>query len=211
MAFLEWDKSVTINQSKISLRTKARQQRAAIEPKVKATAGGRLGEIFNRHVQLKPNDIVAGYAATGSEIDCFPLLSSLHEAGVTCALPVIMDPVSPLIFCRWWPTCPMVAGAYGIMVPQDHNDILLPTVLLAPMLAFDVTGHRLGYGGGYYDRTIEFLRHHWISNGLGAPGSGALKVIGVAFEAQRVDNVPHAVYDQRLDAVVTEAGLYDFG
>lgn len=194
---------MTVDQAKILLRAKARKRRAALAPEAAAAAGQHIADIFSRHIELGHEDILGGYAPTSSEIDCWPLLRMASARGCATALPVVTDPASPLTFFAWRPDAPLVTGAFGIRVPEDQTVPLVPTIILVPLLAFDLEGHRLGYGGGYYDRTIAFLRHHH--------GRGALTAIGVAFEAQGVDKVPHVLHDQRLDGVITEENFYDFG
>lgn len=193
---------MTIDQAKMSLRAEARKRRADMAPGVAATAGEQVAARFARHVDFGPGDILAGYWPASSETDCRPLMVSACERGSHCALPVVTDPASPLSFFAWRPGAFLSPGVFGIMVPQDQSLPLVPTIILVPLLAFDLEGHRLGYGGGYYDRTIEFLRHRH--------GRALLRAIGIAFEAQRVDNLPHAIHDQRLDGVITEANFYDF-
>jgi 5-formyltetrahydrofolate cyclo-ligase len=131
-----------------------------------------------------------------SEIDARPLLGKLAGEGWTTALPIVIAPRQPLEFRRWLPGEPTVLGKWDIPRPSEDAPLLQPDVLLVPLLAFDRRGYRLGYGGGFYDRTI--------------PGLRALKsvtTIGIAYAAQEIDDVPHDELDQPLDFIMTEKDL----
>lgn len=143
---------------------------------------------------------VSAFWPMGTEIDTRPLLASLQEAGHRTALPVVAAKASPLIFRNWSPGDALVDGGFGTSVPPVDCEEVLPDVLFVPLLAFDSSGYRLGYGGGFYDRTLEKLR---------ALKAGVL-AIGVAFSGQRVDTVARGPHDQPLDGVATEAGLMRF-
>jgi len=130
---------------------------------------------------------VSGYWPMRSELDIRPLLSLLADTGRDVALPVVLGPGQPLEFRRWRP---------GQAHPAPEAKRLEPDVLLVPLLAFDAGHHRLGYGAGFYDRTLAALRRH-----------KPILAIGVAYAAQRVEAVPRDAWDQALDLVLTEEGL----
>lgn len=132
----------------------------------------------------------------GAEIDMRPLLEDLHRAGHVTVLPVVVKRATPLAFRAWSPGDSLVDGGFGTSIPASGAAECAPDILFVPLLAFDDAGFRLGYGGGFYDRTIEKLR-----------GSGDPICVGVAFSAQRVDTVPRGPYDERLDWIATETGL----
>jgi len=132
---------------------------------------------------------LSGYMPMRTEIDCLPAMAA-HRGPV--GVPVIMGKGRPLQFRRWHPEVRMVTGAFGALIPET-GDWLEPEVLIVPLLAFDRAGYRLGYGGGFYDRTLEGLRRR-----------GPVVAIGFAFAAQEVDRVPIEDTDQRLDLIVTE-------
>lgn len=137
--------------------------------------------------------IVSGFFPYQSEIDTRPLLGKLAGDGWTTCLPIVIANGQPLQFRRWLPGEPTINGVWGIPRPPDTSPELEPDVLIIPMLAFDRTGYRLGYGGGFYDRTLEKLR--------------AIKkviAIGVAYSAQELDEVPHGLHDQPLNYIMTE-------
>lgn len=141
---------------------------------------------------------ISGYRPIRSEIDPTPLMQALHAAGHRLCVPVIDGPGLPLRFREWHPDAEMVEGEFGAEVPAT-GDWLEPDLLIAPLVAFDVWGHRLGYGGGFYDRTLARLR-----------AERRTRAIGLAYAAQEVEAIPHEPTDQRLDAVVTERGLIRF-
>jgi 5-formyltetrahydrofolate cyclo-ligase len=140
-----------------------------------------------------PGAVVAGFWPMGREIDIRPLLHALHERGHAIALPVTPKRGQPLQFRRWAPGDALVRGPMGTSQPAPAAERLTPDWLLVPLLAFDRAGRRLGYGGGYYDRTLAAL-----------PGATAL---GVAYACQELDEVPAGEDDARLHAIATEAGL----
>jgi len=147
-----------------------------------------------RGTLIPPGSVVAGFWPIQDEIDIRPLLAALHGRGHPLALPVTGRRGEALVFRAWTPGEPLLPGRFGTSHPA--GEVVTPDVLLIPLLAFDAEGHRLGYGGGFYDRTLALL-----------PGS--LR-IGCAFASQELDSVPQGPYDQTLHAVVTEAGLRRF-
>jgi 5-formyltetrahydrofolate cyclo-ligase len=140
-------------------------------------------------------DIISGFRPIRTEIDPTPLMEVLHAAGHRLCVPVIQGRGLALRFREWHPGTEMIEGAFGALVPAA-GAWLKPRLLITPLLAFDAEGWRLGYGGGFYDRTLERLRA--VRRTL---------AVGFAYSAQQVDAVPHEPTDQPLDAVVTELGL----
>lgn len=143
--------------------------------------------------------IIAGYRPIRTEIDPTPLMEALHHAGHRLVVPVIIGTGLPLSFREWWPGVAMAEGAFGAAVPVDTQE-LTPDLVLVPLVAFDPDGWRLGYGGGFYDRSLERLRAHKKT-----------LAIGLAYYAQRVATVPREPTDQPLDAIATERGLMPIG
>ena len=138
---------------------------------------------------------ISGYMPIHSEIDILPAMHALFERGYNISVPVIIAKATPLKFREWTPDVAMVDGPFGAKIPESgawHN----PDLLLCPMLAFDSTGQRLGYGGGFYDRSISELK-----------AEKPVQALGYAYSAQQVEAVPHEPTDQPLDGVVTEAGV----
>jgi 5-formyltetrahydrofolate cyclo-ligase len=136
--------------------------------------------------------VVAGYWPLPHEIDCLTLLHGLHARGHALCLPETTPPRSPLIFRAWEPGAKMIRGRYNTFHPLGAE--VNPDFILLPLLAFDRAGHRLGYGGGYYDRTLAALPYAFR--------------LGCGFAAQQVADLPHEATDLPLHAIATEAGLH---
>ncbi len=185
---------------KRTLRELARSKRRAAAAALGSEAGERLRESFLSALPLPPAQVVAGYWPLPEEIDVRPLMTNLHLSGHVLVLPVVVGRGQPLIFRRWRPSLALDAGVYGISVPSAEAPEATPGVLLVPLLAFDGEGRRLGYGAGYYDRTLATLRR-----------AGDILAIGAAYAAQRMDSLPEGASDQRLDWVVTEEGAIRTG
>ena len=143
---------------------------------------------------------VSAFHPFRSEIDTRPLLGRLAGEGWTTALPVVIGTGKPLLFRRWLPGEPLVKDAMDIEIPRLGSPEVEPDVLIIPLLAFDRKGYRLGYGGGFYDRTLAVLR-----------AKKKIIAIGAGYSAQEVENVPHESYDQKLDFVMTEKGIITCG
>jgi 5-formyltetrahydrofolate cyclo-ligase len=157
----------------------------------KPNAGENLKNHFLANIKLKKNAIIASYSAINSEIDTNALNLSIIELGYTLCLPVIEDEV--LIFKQWNGKDALVNGKYGIKTPEPTSPSLKPDYIIIPLYAFDENGHRLGYGGGYYDRTL--------------PLYDSIK-IGVGYEEQKVENIPVDEFDVRMDLIITDSKFY---
>lgn len=187
----------TIAAAKRDLRRSMRVWRDGLEPAVREAAAAAVASRLVRAVPLDAGARIAGYHTHRSELDVLPLLASLAAARHETALPAVVAPGRPLAFRRWQPGDAFVTNAHGIPEALPSAPPSLPTHLLVPLLAFDTLGFRLGYGGGYYDRTLAALR-----------GAGhRVTAIGVAYDGQRVAVVPRLPTDEALDLVVTEAGV----
>jgi len=137
---------------------------------------------------------IAGYMPIRTEIDPLPAMAALHGSGARIGVPVIAGAGQPLDFREWEPGCAMVEGPFKAMVPEA-GDWLTPDTLIVPLVGFDRALNRLGYGGGFYDRTLERLK-----------SAGPVEAIGYAFAAQELPAIPTEPTDQPLDALVTEQG-----
>jgi 5-formyltetrahydrofolate cyclo-ligase len=137
---------------------------------------------------------IAGYAPMRTEINPLPALAEAAAHGPV-GMPVIKAQATPLDFREWTPECAMIEGTFGAFVPATGNWIE-PEILIVPLVAYDRNGGRLGYGGGFYDRTLERLRKR-----------RATLAIGFAFAAQEAENLPLEPTDQPLDMIITEAGI----
>jgi len=147
---------------------------------------------------LAPGVIVSGFMTFGNEINPLPLMRKLAGKGARLALPVVAGRGKALVMREWTFGAPLSAGVWGIREPTPEAAEVEPDILLVPLLAFDRTGHRLGYGGGYYDRTIAELRER-----------KPIVALGVAYSAQEVPSVPVSPRDARLDLVLTEREVID--
>lgn len=174
---------------KADLRKVALARRAGCDPAL----GAALAAHVMRDALPPPGAIVAGFWPMGAEIDIRPLLRDLHGKGHRIALPVTPRRGNPLHFRQWHPGDALLPGPMGTSHPPESAAPLRPDWLLVPLLAFDRAGRRLGYGGGYYDRTLVAL-----------PGATAL---GVAYACQEVDEVPAGVEDAPMAAIATEGGV----
>ena len=141
--------------------------------------------------------IAAGYHALGAELNPWPVLRRLEAAGARIVLPAAPEPHAPLMFRAFAPNQPLSPDAAKIPSPTEEAEALTPDLVIAPLIAFDRQGYRLGQGGGYYDRTLAALR-----------ASGRLFVIGLAYAGQEVDQIPRDAHDQPLDAILTETGYH---
>jgi 5-formyltetrahydrofolate cyclo-ligase len=184
--------------SKSELRAEMLKARARLARDV-----GPIGEAIARHgmaqIPLPVGAAVAGYSPKTGEADPLALLEEIVERGFPAGLPVTPATPRALAFRRWVPGRALVLGRFGIMEPLATAAVFHPSILLVPLLAFDRTGHRLGYGAGYYDRTLEALR-----------AEKPILAIGIAYAGQEVDALEAEAHDQRLDWVVTEQGARAF-
>lgn len=175
--------------AKAAMRQAALAARAALDP---AGAAEALAAVVLRESPPAPGACIGGFWPMGDEIDIRPLLRALAEAGHRLALPVTPRRGLPLVFRPWRWGEPLLPGRFGTSVPGGEEAVA-PDLLLVPLLAFDRRGARLGYGGGYYDRTLALLP--------------SAHPIGVAYAAQEVGAVPTGPHDQPLPGIATEAGF----
>jgi 5-formyltetrahydrofolate cyclo-ligase len=188
----------SIDQQK-QLQRKEAKQRRALAYQGQTNAGLKACDIWCSQVDLPPNQIISIYWPLGDELDPLPLLTQLHALGHKMVLPVMLGAGKPLVFKRWQPGDQLQDAGFGTKEPLDDQQQLDPDVILAPLLAYDQQGYRLGYGGGFYDRTLDQLRQH-----------KKVQVFGLAFAEQEVDLVVRGEYDQALDGMVTPKALTRF-
>jgi 5-formyltetrahydrofolate cyclo-ligase len=180
--------------SKFLLRRAARARRAELARAVPDFAA-HIAKAIDR-LPLGPGSVVSGYRPVKDEADPSELMHAIAAKGHRLALPVVLEAGAALSFRLWSEGDPTIVNAFGIAEPAQSSETVEPTVILVPLLAFDSTGHRLGYGGGYYDRTLE---------------KSAATAIGIAYSGQEVKELPRERHDRPLDAVVTELGFRKFG
>lgn len=186
-----------LSEVKATARKRAFAARKAAFDASGAAAAEAAAAQFLAAVPVAPGATVGGYRPIRTEIDPTPLMRALHEAGARLSVPVIEAAGRPLSFRAWTPDTQMTEGAFGAEIPAS-GDHVTPELLITPLVAFDAAFFRLGYGGGFYDRTLEQLR-------AGRP-PGAVRAIGLAFAAQEIPETPREATDQQLDGVVTELG-----
>lgn len=168
-----------------------RRRRAAAEAMPDAPLRAR--DRFLAAVPRRVGVVISAFWPLPDEFDTRPLMHALHEAGHPIGLPVVQKRGLPLKFRCWTPGTVLVHGNFNVEIPGEDCAECRPEILLVPLLAFDRRGCRLGYGGGFYDRTLATLR-----------ATGATTAVGWAYAGQEIDAVPHDETDARLDWVVTE-------
>lgn len=171
----------------------------AVRSEASARAGASAGMLLAQHglgfLNPAPGAAVSAFCAIGDEIDPRPLMMRLAAEGHPLALPVMQGKGLPLVFRAWSDGDEMAVAKWEIAEPLASRAIIVPDILLVPLLAFDARGTRLGYGGGFYDRTLAQLR-----------AIKSITAVGIAYDEQRLDAVPHLNYDQPLDWVLTPSG-----
>lgn len=182
---------------KARLRKRALAARTAAS-KANRHAGQQLVDRFPDEIWPRVHQVVAGYAAIGDEIDPTPLLETFALEQARLALPSIIQKGEPLVFRSWALDQALTSGVFNVPEPDPSSPEVVPGLVLTPLVAFDLKGGRLGYGAGFYDRTLAKLERD------GKP----FQTVGLAFEAQRFAHIPTGAHDIALDWVVTEHSAY---
>lgn len=190
---------MNLAQQKQKLRNEARVARAGLMVAAPAAAHA-IAKNFLTSIPLQSNDVVATYIAAHDEIDPKELISALRRRGVAITLPRVAAKNAPLAFHLWRDGASPVKGAYELFEAAPDWPLATPDIVLVPLLAFDTDGYRLGYGGGYYDRSLRALRQ-----------TGNVTAIGLAYDGQQVTHLPRDATDERLDWIVTEKRSSRFG
>ena len=181
-------------------RSVAATRRAEAHASLQGSAPAALARLGLEFAALAPGFVVSGYHPHRGELNALPLLARLASEGFMTALPVITGRGERLAFRAWIPGDAIARGVWEIAMPDPAAEVVDPDALLVPMLAFDARGFRLGYGGGYYDRTLLDLRRR-----------KTVVAIGLAYAAQEMDSVPHGAHDAPLDYILTEKGYRTCG
>lgn len=185
---------------KTSLRRIALARRAELDAPTRERAAEAAADHAMTWLGEVEGEIVSVFSPIGQEIATEPLIRRLRAAGAQIALPIVVAPGKPLIFRLWEPGVELIAtagpGRMGILAPPESAPAVAPDVLIVPLAGFDARGHRLGYGAGFYDRTLSLLRR-----------AKRIEAIGYAFAVQQLPEVPDEPHDERLDAVATDAGI----
>jgi 5,10-methenyltetrahydrofolate synthetase len=179
-------------------RMRLRAERRALSVEARVAAGAALSvhlrDFFTARFGDMRERVFSAYWPIKGEADLRPLMADLHVAGVQIALPLVEEKHAPLVFRSWTPETRMVRGYWNIPVPPPEAKVMTPDVALAPLVGWDRGGYRLGYGGGYFDRTLARL-------------SPCPFVIGIGLQAAELATIYPQPHDIRLDAIVTEEGL----
>ena len=179
----------------VAVKAAARAAAFAARKAAFAQGQGQAAEILADFLAPFRGRTLAGYMPMRTEIDPLPAMAA-HQGPV--GVPVILGPSQALKFREWSPACAMEEGAFKAFIPVEGAWVA-PEVVIVPLLAFDARGYRLGYGGGFYDRTLEGLRARRLTI-----------AVGFAFDAQETPEVPIEETDQKLDFIVTENGVRAF-
>jgi len=180
---------------KKTLRAEALARRDALDPQWRIEASLAMAGCAEE-IDAGPDSVVSGFWPMRSEVDVRPLMFELRKKGARLVLPAIIDKTT-IVFRELVRGAELIDMGFGTAGPGPEAEELEPTLMLMPLAAFDDEGHRIGYGGGFYDRAIAKLRD-----------KGRMpRLIGIAFECQRVDAVPHEAHDIPLPAIITENGL----
>jgi 5-formyltetrahydrofolate cyclo-ligase len=185
---------MNIAAQKEALRNQALERRAALKGQVPDLSRA-LAHNFLTHVPIPPGAIVSAYFAIGDEADPSPLIEALRARGHRIVLPRVAGRGKSLDFHLYEEGAKLVPGGFGLSEPARDWPLLDPDVLAVPLLAFDPRGYRIGYGAGFYDRTLQRLR-----------ASRNIIAASYCFSVQKFSEVPYDENDQRLDWIVTEKG-----
>ena len=184
--------------SKAELRATALAAREALSETTRNKAAQTLAK-RGLPIEIARGTVVSGYSPIRSEIDPAPLMQKLATLGARLALPTVTSRGKSLIFRAWLPGDRLTLGMLGIPEPSPAAAEVVPDIMLVPLAAFDASGHRIGYGAGYYDYTFTHLRKH-----------KAIIGVGLAFAAQEIETIPALSHDVPLDYVLTEKRVFDF-
>ena len=186
-----------MSDEKSAIRTEALRHRQNLN--IDPDWSDQVANQFFDAVTLKPDSIVSVYYPREKELDTLPVAEQLWARGIACALPVIQDENPALRFSRWTREARLIEGAFQIPVPEQP-DYVDPDIVVVPLLAFDQRGHRLGYGKGYYDATLQELRQR-----------KSILAVGLAYAEQAcLFALPSEEHDQKLDLVITPQRIFDF-
>ncbi|MFZ1347219.1 MAG: 5-formyltetrahydrofolate cyclo-ligase [Tabrizicola sp.] len=179
-------------------RQRLRGERDAMSVADRASMGERIGAHLLRFLADRfgslEGRVFSGYWPIKGEPDLRPVLASLHRAGVSVALPLVEVKAAPLVFRRWTPETKMVRGDWNIPVPPPEAEAVVPEIALAPVMGWTEGAYRLGYGGGYFDRTLAALSPRPFT-------------IGIGLQAARLATIYPQPHDIRLEVILTEDGV----
>lgn len=183
---------------KKKLRAEALARRDALDAAWRVEASLEIAKATSG-IDVTPGIVVSGFWPMRSEVDIRPAMAALADKGARLCLPAILDKTT-IVFRELVRGGEMISMGFGTFGPGPEAEELEPDLMMVPLAAFDRRGHRIGYGGGYYDRAIARLRDKGKAN----------RIIGIAFECQRVEHVPDEPHDIQLSEILTEKGLLRF-
>ena len=189
----------TPKEQKRELRKQALARRDALETAWRVDASLAMAETLLANIEFEPGSVVSGFWPMRSEVDVRPLMFELAAKGARLCLPALLDKTT-MIFRELVREEPLIDMGFGTFGPGENAEVLDPSLMLVPLAAFDGRGHRIGYGAGYYDRAIERLRVKGMKP----------RLIGIAFDCQKVERVPDEPHDVVISELLTESGLYRF-
>ena len=181
--------------SKDELRATALEWRASLDKERREQAAQRLVVRALQAIDAKASDSIAGYWPIRSELDPRPLMHALQKKGHALALPVIEG--ETILFRKWSFNSSLEVGAFSTSEPCASSPEVKPNIILVPLVAFDTARNRLGYGKGYYDRALSRLR-----------ATMQVRMIGLAYEGQKLEHIPAESHDQGLDMIITDETIY---
>ncbi|MFT0859109.1 5-formyltetrahydrofolate cyclo-ligase [Ancylobacter sp. G4_0304] len=192
--------TTSVSLDKAALRAVALKRRAELDPAARDAAAARAAAHALCWLGDVSGEMIALFSPIGTEIATEPLAGLLRGAGARLALPVVVAASTPLLFREWReevPLAPSVGpGRLTIPAPPEGEKLVEPDVIVVPLAAFDARGNRIGYGAGYYDRTLAQIR-----------AARRIEALGYAFAVQELPTLPADVHDERLDAIATDAGI----
>jgi 5-formyltetrahydrofolate cyclo-ligase len=178
---------------KKTLRQQGRKAALAAQSEGGAAYDNRIADLFFSSQYFMPRSVISAFVPLRGEVACMAIIKKLGVMGHLTALPVVMDRDSPMVFREYALGDSTKPGVMGQQEPLPDAAALIPDVLLIPMLGFNRAGYRLGYGTGFYDRTLESLRKH-----------KPIKAIGMAYSTQEMPELAVETHDQPLDVLITE-------
>jgi 5,10-methenyltetrahydrofolate synthetase len=175
------------------VRARLIADRLAIDPVDRRQHSVKIARHLSHLIEPVSERTVSFYWPFRGEPDLRPLMQTVLESGGRCALPVVVEKKAPLVFRLWEPGCGLVPGVWNIPIPADGAEAS-PDVVIVPVVGFDCAGFRLGYGGGFFDRTLASFAHRPLA-------------IGVGYDAAAISTIYPLPHDVQMEAIVTESGI----
>ena len=191
---------MTLQEQKAAIRAEVLARRDGLAPDLRIEKSLQAAEFGIENIEFDPGAIISGFFPIQSEIDPRPLLDVLRIKGARLCLPIVANKTT-ILFRELVRGGELIDTGFGTRGPSEDAEVLDPDILIMPLAAYDLTGGRIGYGAGHYDRAIQRLLDKDLTP----------RLIGLAFECQQVSNVPVEPHDQPLHAMITENGFFEIG